>query len=193
MIGLGGTLLVTARQYASLLYDDFMILFKASDSNAMLTIETWFLLHYMRPLYLKARILFCNVILFFYYSSYTINCDTVYVYMWLKTVLELFRFRNHLNSTTGIVTVFPNSHGSFVLSLEYRASDMQWCKVNKIEPLFQIDDFEIKSKIYSFNCLFSLIHILNCKISLFFGFCFFLYFLKFSTIDFKIKYRYLFT
>ena len=37
------------------------------------------------------------------------------------------------------------------------------------------DDFEIKSKIYSLNCLSCFIHILNCKTSLVFGFCFFLY------------------
>ena len=44
------------------------------------------------------------------------------------------------------------------------------------------DDFEIKSKIHSFNCLSCLIfiHILNCKMSLFLGICFFLYFLKLS-------------
>ena len=39
------------------------------------------------------------------------------------------------------------------------------------------DDFEIKSKIYSLNCLSCFIHILNCKMSLFFGLCFSLYFL----------------
>ena len=37
------------------------------------------------------------------------------------------------------------------------------------------DDFEIKSKIYNLNCLSCFIHILNCKMSLFFGFSFFLY------------------
>ena len=40
------------------------------------------------------------------------------------------------------------------------------------------DDFEIKSKIYRLNCLSCFIHIFNCKMSLFFGLCFFLYFLK---------------
>ena len=35
------------------------------------------------------------------------------------------------------------------------------------------DDFEIKSKIYSLNCLSCFIHILNYKMSLFFGICFF--------------------
>ena len=39
----------------------------------------------------------------------------------------------------------------------------------------QNDDLEKKSKIYSLNCLSCFIHILNCKMSLFFGFCFFLY------------------
>ena len=42
------------------------------------------------------------------------------------------------------------------------------------------DDFEIKSKIYSLNCLSCFIHILNYKMTLFFGFCFILYFLKLS-------------
>ena len=42
------------------------------------------------------------------------------------------------------------------------------------------DDFEIKSKIYSFSCLSCFIHILNYKMTLFSGICFFLCFLKLS-------------
>ena len=51
-----------------------------------------------------------------------------------------------------------------------------WIKQDK--QTLSDDDFEIKSKIYSLNCLSCFIHILNCKMTLFFGFCFFLYFLK---------------
>ena len=43
------------------------------------------------------------------------------------------------------------------------------------------DDFEIKSKIYSLNCLSCFIHILNYKMTLFSEICFFLYFLKLSS------------
>ena len=49
------------------------------------------------------------------------------------------------------------------------------------DEVFEIkshDDFEIKSKIYSLNCLSCFIHILNYKMTLFFGFCFLLYFLR---------------
>ena len=42
------------------------------------------------------------------------------------------------------------------------------------------DDFEIKSKIDSLNCLSCFIHILNYKMTLYSGICFFLYFLKLS-------------
>ena len=42
------------------------------------------------------------------------------------------------------------------------------------------DNFETNSSIYSLNCLSCFLHILNCKMSKFFGICFFLYFLKLS-------------
>ena len=47
------------------------------------------------------------------------------------------------------------------------------------------DDSETKSKIYSLNCSSCFIHILNYKMTLFFGFCFFLYFLKLSAVVFR--------
>ena len=50
------------------------------------------------------------------------------------------------------------------------------------------DDFEIKSKIYSLNCLSCFIHILNCKMSLFLG----IYSLSCSVYMLYVKYCVLF-
>ena len=53
--------------------------------------------------------------------------------------------------------------------------------------LLSVDDFEIMSKIYSLNCLSCFIHILNYKMSLFFGICFFLYLLLVNSSNFSTR------
>ena len=53
--------------------------------------------------------------------------------------------------------------------------------------LLSVDDFEIMPKIYSLNCLSCFIHILNYKMSLFFGICFSLYLLLVNSSNFSTR------